>query len=124
MTIVRVVQPAFDEIIDVVAVRHLFVAAIVVRALAIDRGTDRRVRRTHRDDVFVIMSRVGVVEVAVVQEIDVPLVFDACVAAMFAVDMLVVVVCLTGHLASLPRMGQKGRMLILCHYIGARGTKT
>ena len=46
---VRVMQPAIDEVIDVVAVRHLLVAAIVVLAFAINWRTDRRVRRAHRD---------------------------------------------------------------------------
>ena len=105
---VRVVQPTFDEVVLVVAVRHLFVPAIVVLAFAIDRGTGRRVRRAHRDDVLIIMSRVRVMQVAVVQEIDVPLVFHFRVATMIVVDVLMVVVSLTGHNVSLPRMVRKG----------------
>lgn len=99
---VRVMQSAIDEVIDVVAVRHLFVPAIVVLAFAIDRGTGRRVRRTYGDDMLIIMTRVRVMQVAVVQEIDVPLVLHFRVATMIAVNVFMVVVCLTGHRASLP----------------------
>jgi hypothetical protein len=94
---VRVVQPAVDEVIDMVAVRHLFVAALLVLALAGDRGARRRVDGADGDDVFVVVAVVRVVQVAVVQVIDVPVVLDARVSAVVAVNVLVVGVLIAAH---------------------------
>jgi hypothetical protein len=94
---VRVVQPAVDEVIDVVAVRHLFVAALLVLALAGNGGARRRVDGADGDDVFVVVAVVRVVQVAVVQVIDVPVVLDARVPAVVAVDVLVVGVLIAAH---------------------------
>ena len=98
---VRVVQPTFDEVVLVVAVRHLFVSAIVVLAFALHRRANRRIRRTHRDDVFVVVAGMGMMQVAVVEVIDVAIVFDFRMPTMVAVDVRVIVVCLTGHVVAL-----------------------
>jgi hypothetical protein len=94
---VRVVQAAVDQVIDVVAVRHLLVAAILVLARTADRRTDGGVGAAHFHDVLVVMVAVRVVQVAIVQVIDVAIVVDARVTAVFIVNMLVVGMDFMGH---------------------------
>jgi hypothetical protein len=94
---VPVVQPPVDQEIDVVAVGHFFVAAVVVRATADHRGAGVGIVRVHRNDVLVIVAVVGGVQVAVVQVIHVPVVLDAGVAAVVAVDVAVLVVNVVTH---------------------------
>jgi len=94
---VRVVQAAVDQVIDVVAVRHLLVAAILVLARTADRRTDGGVGAAHFHDVLVVMVVVRVVQVAIVQVIDVAIVVDARVTAVFIVNMLVVGMDFMGH---------------------------
>jgi hypothetical protein len=98
---VRVVQPAIAQVIDVVAVRHLLVAAPLVLALASDRGTFGRVGRADGDDVLVIMAVVRGVQVAVVQEADVAIVLNARMATVLAVYVIVLVVDVVAHLSFL-----------------------
>jgi hypothetical protein len=97
---VRMVQSAVDQIIEVVAVGHLLVPAVLVLALASDRSADGRVGLAHFEFALVVVAGVFAMHVAIVQEIDVAVVLDASVAAMFAVGVRVVVVVLAVHIRS------------------------
>ena len=94
---VRVVQVAIDEVIDVVAMRHRFVAAAgamhvagFVAVAVVVRGADVRVGGADGDAVFIDVVAVRVVQVAVVQVINVAFVFDGGVTAIRAVLVFVV----------------------------------
>jgi hypothetical protein len=89
---VGVVQVAAYQVIDVVAVRHRFVATagavavpLLVLAAVVGRGAGRGVLGADRNVMFLHSARLGVVQVAVVQVIDVALVADARVPAARAV---------------------------------------
>ena len=94
---VRMVQMAIDEVIDVVAMRHGFVAAagavdvsgFVAAAVVVGRA-GVRVGGADGDAVFIDVVAVRVVQVAVVQVINVAFVFDGGVAAVRAVLVRVV----------------------------------
>jgi hypothetical protein len=94
---VGVVQPAVDEIIVVVAVRHLLVTAALVLAPTRHRGTVGGVGRTDGQDVLVIMAVVRRMQMAVVQIIDVAVVLDAGVAAVFVVNVAMIVMDVVAH---------------------------
>src|SRR5262249_13869712 len=66
-------------------------------ALAGDGGTGGGVAGTDLDLALVVVPLVGVVEVAVVQEIDVSVVLDAGVPAVLVVDVLVTVMAFAAH---------------------------
>jgi hypothetical protein len=100
---VRVVQTAIDQIIEVIAVRHLLVSAALVLAAARRRGTMVRVGRAHGQSVLIVVAVVRRVQTAIVQVIDVVIVLDACVAAVLAVDVLVIVMDLVAHRTVLHR---------------------
>ena len=94
---VRMMETAFDQVVEMVAVRNLVVSATIVLT-----GTGRRrtmiwVRLRHCQNVFVVMAVVRAVQAAIVQIIDMTIVLDARMAAMFAVDVLVIVVNFVGH---------------------------
>ena len=84
---VTVVQPAADQIIHVIAVRHLFVPAAFVTAETRGLVAVGRIRRRHRQHAFVEMFFVRRVQMTVVQVVDVSVVIDPRVPAMLAVDM-------------------------------------
>lgn len=92
---VRVVQVALDEVVHVVTVGHGFVAAawavLVVDGVGLAvvvRSACVGILRAQLDRMLVIVALVGVMEVAVVQIVDVAVVFDGGVSAAGAVDML------------------------------------
>ena len=90
---VRMVQMAIDEVIDVVAMRHRFVAAAGAMHVAVAvmvGGADVRVGGADGDGVFIDVVAVRVVQVAVVQVINVAFVLDGGVAAACAVLVFVV----------------------------------
>jgi hypothetical protein len=92
MAVVRVVQAAADEVIDVVAVRHGFVAAAgpVDMLVANDsQGARDGIGVGDLDDVLIDVIAVHGVEVAVVEVVDVAAVLDGQVAAAVAMDMRV-----------------------------------
>jgi hypothetical protein len=89
---VAVVEASVDEVIEMIAVRDLFVAAVVVSAGAFDRRAGVRVGVADFDDVFVEVSVVGVMKVSVVEVIDVVAVLNAGMTAGFAVNVNVVFV--------------------------------
>jgi hypothetical protein len=98
MIAVRMVQPALDEIVDMVAMRDLFVSAVwTVRMWAMDlRRAARGIFATNRDHVFVRVILVHVVEMAIVQIIDVAVMANRGVPAIRAMLMRVVGVVFLG----------------------------
>jgi hypothetical protein len=96
MIAVRVVQVIADQIVDMVAVRHGFVAARwtvlvsrVVTGAAMRRRASVRICVTHVDAVLVDMVFVRVMQVPVMQVIDMTIVLDGGVTASLAVLMCV-----------------------------------
>jgi hypothetical protein len=94
---VRVVQMAFDQVIDVVAVRDSFVAAagavlvfLVVLAAIVLRGALGWVRGIDRELMLLDAAFADVVQVAVVQVVHVVFVANGGVAAAGAVLVRVV----------------------------------
>ena len=93
----RVVQVAIDEVVNVVAMRHGFVAATgtvdvsrFVAAAVVVRRAGIRVGGADGDAVFIDVVAVRVVQVAVVQVINVAFVLDGSVAAACAVLVFVI----------------------------------
>lgn len=92
---VLVVQATVYDVVDVIAVRHGFVAAacaVDVAAAGVYGVAAVGVGLAHFDDVFVVVAVVLVVQMAVVQVVGVAVVADGGVAAACAVDMGVVFV--------------------------------
>jgi hypothetical protein len=96
VAVVRVVEVALDQVVDVIAVRHAGMSAggavnVVggVAGAAVVRRALRRVGRVDGDRVLVDMIAVDVVQVPVVEIVDVAGVLDREVAAVGAVDMIV-----------------------------------
>ena len=93
--LVRVVEAALDEVVGVLAVRNRLVAAVgtvnvlaaVMRAVA---GVRELLVNGKRMLVYVIT--VGLVQVAVMDEVNVAVVDDRRVAAAWAVDVVVIFV--------------------------------
>ena len=92
MIAMRMVQAAVDEVVDMVAVRNRFVAAIgtvhMVVAVSDMIGQRRafvRVLFADFDDMHVGMVFMGMMKVAVVQIVDVAVMLDRRVAAVGAV---------------------------------------
>lgn len=90
--VVGVMEMAVDEVVDMVAVRDRLVPAAlavhVVGAVTVARVAARAgggMVAVDRDDVFVDVILVGMVEMAVVEVVDVAVVLDGDVAAARAV---------------------------------------
>lgn len=100
MIAVRMMKAAFDEVVDMVAMGNGFVAAArsvhVTGIVAVGRvGAPPGIGVAHRHGVFLDRAvRILVMEVAVVEVIDVSVVFDGGVAAAFAVLVVVVFVAI------------------------------
>lgn len=102
---VGVVEVAVDQIVDVVAVGHGLVSAagavdmaVLVTGAPVFRGASGRVRLADLDHVLVHVVSVGVMEVAVVEVVHVVPVLDGDVAALGAVDVVVVLVLVAVHI--------------------------
>jgi hypothetical protein len=96
---VRVVQVAVDQVVDVVAVRHRFVAAAgsmhmtgLVATAPVARCAGGRVGGADLDHMFIDMAFVQVVQVAVVQVVDMVTVAYRDMATARAVHVVVWVV--------------------------------
>lgn len=107
---VGVVQVPVDQVVDVVSVRDLFVAAVgsvnVVGRVCATRVIWRasgRVGSTFFERVLVYVVAVHVVEVPFVQVVHVPVVRDCRVATAVAVLMGMVPVAFATHGGSVPR---------------------
>ena len=99
--LVRVMESPVDEVIGVLAVRHGLVAAVsavdvltaVVLAVA-----DVRELFVNRQRVLIDVIAVRLVEMAIVDEVDVPVVDDRRVTAAGAVDVIMIFVRVTHQL--------------------------
>ena len=111
MVAVLVVQTAVDDVVDVIAVRYGFVAAtfaVNVAVAGVNRMAAVRIGFIDTQCMLVVvavvlMVQVAVVlmvQVAVVQIIDVAFVFDGSVAAVCAVDVVMMFVGFAGHFFS------------------------
>jgi hypothetical protein len=116
MAAARVVQVAFDEIVDVVAVGHRIVTTVgTMRMGRVVTGTDMtrlapgRVGVVDRDDVLVDVIAVRVVQVTVVQVVDVVPMPHGRVAAVGAVNVGVALVCLAVRHGALSFLRQSVR---------------
>ena len=94
MAVVRMVQMTVHKIIDVVAMWHGFVTAAravnvacFMAVAVVIRGADIRIDRANGNAVFIHMPLVRVVQMAVVQVINVAIMFNGGVAAVCAVLM-------------------------------------
>ena len=97
---VFVMQTAVDDVVDVVAVRYSFVAAtfaVNVAVAAVNRMAAVRVGFIDTQGVFIVVAVMLMVQVAVVQIINVAFVFDGSVAAVCAVDVVMMFVGFAGH---------------------------
>jgi hypothetical protein len=98
MIAMRMMKPAVHEIIDVIAMRERFMAAVAAMCvLAADLGRAmNRMRGVYRNHMLVDMLFVHMVKVAVVEIIDMALVADRHMPAARAVPMGVVGMLLLG----------------------------
>lgn len=97
---VRMVEAAFDDVIDMIAMRHGFVAAVQPMDVAATLASRLpllaaiRIGRADRDDVLVVVNQsvdlVRMVQMAVVQIVDMVLVPYGLVTAVGAVTMVVI----------------------------------
>ena len=88
MALMLMMQVSADEIIGVAAVRDRFMSTVsrvsmfsVVGSAGVSRRTSRGIRATFGQRVFIYMPFVGIVKMAVMQIIDVALVFNSSVSA-------------------------------------------
>ena len=103
MIAVFVMQTAVDDVVNMIAVRYGFVAAtfaVNVAVAAVNRMAAVRIGFIDTQGVFVVVAVVLMVQVTVVQIIDVTFVFDGSVAAVCAVDVVMMFVGFTGHFFS------------------------
>lgn len=105
---VRVVQVAVDQVVYVIAVGNSLMAAAgamrvagCVAAAGVRRRTCLGVRAAHREHVLIDMIFVIMVKVAGVQVISMVAMKDGAVAAVRAMDVLVVFVPMMAHVSFL-----------------------
>ena len=104
MVAVLVVQTAVDDVVNMIAVRYGFVAAtfaVNVAVAGVNRMAAVRVGFIDTQGVFIVVAVMLMVQVAVVQIIDVAFVFDGSVAAVCAVNVVLMFVGFTGHFSLL-----------------------
>jgi hypothetical protein len=104
VTGVRVVQVPGDEVVDVIAMRDRLVTAtcavdmtLRVTGAAVRRRARGRIGRADLENALVHVAIVAVMKVAVVEVVDVVAVKDGEVAAVGAVDMIVIGVRVVAH---------------------------
>ena len=100
---VLVVQTAVDDVVNMIAMRYGFVAttfAVNVAVAAVNRMAAVRVGFIDAQCMLVVVTVVLMVQVAVVQIINVAFVFDGSVAAVCAVDVVMMFVGFAGHFFS------------------------
>jgi len=98
MIAMTVMQPAIDEKIGVVAVRHHLVSAIYVLTVATDGNANRRIFIADRDYAFVIVPCVRRMQMSIVQIIQVIAVLHCQMTAVRAMSMCVFSVSCMRHL--------------------------
>jgi hypothetical protein len=119
MVSMLVMQAAVDEVVDVVAMRHGFMAAagavnmaMVMPGVIANRLAPIRVRGAHFDNMLVDMVTMWVMQVAIMQIVDMFAVLHSRVAAAGAVRMVVVFVMgemAVAHGVSFPFSGVRKR---------------
>ena len=103
MSGMNMVQPAINQIIDMIAVRHRFMAT----TRPVHMGAGQRGRAAigigggNRDHMLINMIAVDMMEMPIVQIIDMAIMMDGRVAATGAVDMGVIGVDVAAHRADL-----------------------
>ena len=103
MIAVLVMQTAVDDVVNVIAVRYRFVAAtfaVNVAVAGVNRMAAVRVGFIDAQCMLIVVAVVLMVQVAVVQIINVAFVFDGSVAAVCAVDVVMMFVGFAGHFFS------------------------
>jgi hypothetical protein len=101
MAIMHMVQPAVHQPIDMIAMRHGFMAA----AGAVDMGAAAGAHAAigiggrHGDDMIINMIAMHVMQMAIVQIIDMAIMLHGGVAAAWAMHMGVIGVNVAGHQA-------------------------
>lgn len=97
MVAVRMMEVAVDDIVDVIAVGHRFMSAVramdmvwIVMVAGVIRCATVRVLVAHRDGMLLNPFVGLMMEVAVVEIIDVPVVFDGRMSAVGSVLVIVV----------------------------------
>ncbi len=98
MITVRMVQPAVYEVIDMVAMRHLFMsAAWTVSMRTVDlRGAVHGICGIDRDDMFVHMILVHMVKMTIVKIVHMAVMANRGVSAIRAMAMSVVLMVFLG----------------------------
>ena len=109
MAVVRMVQVAVDEIVDMIAMRNCFVSAVwtvhmtgSVSRAAMIRRAGGGIRRADFQLAFIEVAFVRRMQVAIVQVVDVTIVLNRSMAAACAVDMIVIFVDMVTHQSSSP----------------------
>ena len=100
---VLVMQTAVDDVVNVITVRYGFMAAtfaVNVAVAGVNRMAAVRVGFIDAKCMLVVVAVVLMVQVAVVQIIDVTFVFDGSVAAVCAVNVVMMFVGFAGHFFS------------------------
>ena len=103
MVAVLVVQTAVDDVVNMIAVRYGFVAAtfsVNVAVAGVNRMAAVRIGFIDTQCMLVVVAVVLMVQVPVVQIINVAFVFDGSVAAVCAVDVVMMFVGFAGHFFS------------------------
>lgn len=102
---VDMVQPAIDQIIDMIAMRHSLVTAIGPMHMITPRrrGADIGIDGRNRNNMFIHMVAVDMVEMAVVQIINMVIMSDGGMAASGAVDMNMLGMDLAVHWQTFPK---------------------
>jgi hypothetical protein len=85
--VVSMVQPPINKMINVIAVRHVLMLAVLVVAATVDSSTGRWIRIVHSQYVFVVMVVVSRMEMPIVQVVVMVPMRNAQVAARIAMDM-------------------------------------
>jgi hypothetical protein len=107
----NMVQAAINQPINMIAMRHRFVAAARTVDMAAHQagGAAIGIVGGNRDHMFIHMIAVRVMQMPIVQIIDMAIVAHGGVAAAGAVNMVVLVVVMAGHRRNFPeRAGQAG----------------
>jgi hypothetical protein len=94
MVVMRMMKVAIDQIVDMLAMRHGFMAAVrpmymslCMSCALMFRRTAFRIGRGYVYHMLIEMVAVRVMQMPVVQVIDMPVVHDTCVAAFRAMRM-------------------------------------
>lgn len=89
MISMAVVKSTVDKIVDMIAMWHLLVTTFFVIASTGHWQTGTRIVFGHGEGMFVIVAIVRMMEMPIMQEINMTLMFHLSVSAVFAVDMFV-----------------------------------